>query len=231
VSNDQSIPATVKRIKPIGVFGGTFDPVHYGHLRTAFEMLQALRFDEVRFMPCGDPPHRGKTYANAALRMQMVEKAIEGLPGFVADDRELKRDGPSYTVDTLAALREEFPSQPLALIIGMDAFLGLPQWHRWREILELAHIVIAHRPGWRAPDMGPLGELLAERGTHRINNLHEALTGHIYIHDVTQLEISSTDIRELIAGGRDPIFLMPDAVREVIDESNCYANGDNDRTA
>lgn len=231
MSNDQSIPATKKRMKPIGVFGGTFDPVHYGHLRTAFEMLQALRFEEVRFMPCGDPPHRGKTYANAALRMQMVEKSIEGQPGFIADDRELKRDGPSYTVDTLAALREEYPSQPLALIIGMDAFLGLTQWHRWREILELAHIVIAHRPGWRAPDMGPLGELLAERGTHRINNLHEAKAGHIYIHDVTQLEISSTDIRELIAGGRDPIFLMPDAVRKVIDESDCYANGDNELTA
>jgi nicotinate-nucleotide adenylyltransferase len=214
----------------IGVFGGTFDPVHYGHLRTAFEMLQALRFDEVRFVPCGDPPHRGKTYANAALRMQMVEKAIAGQPGFVADDRELKREGPSYSVDTLSTLRVDFPKQAIALIIGMDAFLGLTKWHRWQDILTLAHIVIAHRPGWRAPDMGTLGQLLADRGTHRIDDLHDATAGHIYIHDVTQLEISSTDIRELIAGGRDPIFLMPDAVRKVIDESNCYANGDNEFT-
>jgi nicotinate-nucleotide adenylyltransferase len=217
-------------MSPIGVFGGTFDPVHYGHLRTAFEMLQALRFDEVRFMPCGDPPHRGKTYANAALRMQMVEKAIAGQPGFVADNRELKREGPSYSVDSLSTLREDFPKQAIALMIGMDAFLGLTKWHRWHEILTLAHIVIAHRPGWRAPDMGTLGELLADRGTHRIDDLHDATAGHIYIHDVTQLEISSTDIRELIAGGRDPIFLMPDAVRKVIDESNCYANGDNEFT-
>jgi nicotinate-nucleotide adenylyltransferase len=208
---------------PIGVFGGTFDPVHYGHLRTAFEMLQALRFHEVRFMPCGDPPHRGKTYANAALRLEMVEQAIAGQPGFVADDRELQRAGPSYSVDTLTALREEIQQRPLALMIGMDAFLGLPNWHRWREILKLAHIVIAHRPGWRAPDMGLLGEMLAEHGTHRIDDLHEAEAGHIYIHDVTQLEISSTEIRELIAGGRDPIFLMPDAVRNVIRESGCYA--------
>jgi len=211
---------------PIGVFGGTFDPIHYGHLRTAFEMLQALRFDEVRFMPCGDPPHRGKTYADATLRLQMVTMAIEGQPRFVADDRELRRDGPSYTVDTLSALREEFPQVPLALIIGMDAFLGLPKWHQWRDILTLAHIVIAHRPGWRAPDMGPLGSLLAERGTHRIDDLHEAGAGRIYIHDVTQLEISSTEIRELIACGRDPIFLMPDAVRDVISDSGCYASAE-----
>jgi len=211
---------------PIGVFGGTFDPIHYGHLRTAFEMLQALRFDEVRFMPCGDPPHRGKTYADATLRLQMVTMAIEGQPRFVADDRELRRDGPSYTVDTLSALREEFPQAPLALIIGMDAFLGLTTWHQWRDILTLAHIVIAHRPGWRAPDMGPLGSLLAERGTHRIDDLHEAGAGRIYIHDVTQLEISSTEIRELIACGRDPIFLMPDAVRDVISDSGCYASAE-----
>jgi nicotinate-nucleotide adenylyltransferase len=213
-------------MSPMGIFGGTFDPVHYGHLRTAFEMLQALRFDEVRFIPCGDPPHRGKTYAKAALRLEMVRKAIAGQPGFVADDRELLRAGPSYSVDTLTALRQEFPPRSLALMIGMDAFLGLPKWHQWRDILSLAHIVIAHRPGWRAPDMGPLGEMLAERGTHRIDDLHETRAGHIYIHDVTQLEISSTDIRELIAGGRDPIFLMPDDVRSVISASGCYASGD-----
>ena len=207
----------------MGVFGGTFDPIHYGHLRTAFEMLQALRFDEVRFMPCGNPPHRVAPHADAGLRLEMVRVATEGQHGFVVDDRELQRDGPSYSVDTLAALRNEFPLRPLALMIGMDAFLGLPKWYQWREILQLAHIVVAHRPGWRAPDMGPLGELLADRGTHRIGDLHEAKSGQIFIHDVTQLEISSTEIRELVAAGRDPRFLMPDAVREVIEKSGCYA--------
>jgi nicotinate-nucleotide adenylyltransferase len=206
----------------MGIFGGTFDPIHYGHLRTAFEMLQALRFGEVRFMPCGTPPHRGTTYASPDLRLKMVQVAVDGQRGFVVDDRELQREGPSYSVDTLAALRSESPLRPLALIIGMDAFLGLPKWHHWREILQLAHIVVAHRPGWRAPDVGPLGELLAERGTHRIGDLHQTKSGHIYIHDVTQLEISSTDIRELVAVGRDPRFLMPDAVRDVIAESGCY---------
>lgn len=210
-------------MSPIGVFGGTFDPIHYGHLRTAFEMLQALRFGEVRFMPCGDPPHRGSPHADAGLRLKMVQAAIAGQRGFLVDDREIHREGPSYSVDTLAALRSDFPLQSLALIIGMDAFLGLPKWHQWQEILQLSHIVVAHRPGWRAPDTGPLGGLLADRGTHRIGDLHQARSGHIYIHDVTQLEISSTEIRELIAVGRDPRFLMPDAVRDVIEQSGCYA--------
>ena len=210
-------------MSPMGIFGGTFDPIHYGHLRTAFEMLQALRFDEVRFMPCGSPPHREAPVASAELRLQMVRVATEGQHGFVVDDRELQRAGPSYSVDTLTTLRSEFPLRPLALIIGMDSFLGLPKWYQWREILQLAHVVVAHRPGWRAPDIGPLGELLADRGTHRIGDIHQAKSGHIYIHDVTQLEIASSDIRELVAAGRDPRFLMPDAVRDVIEQSGCYA--------
>jgi nicotinate-nucleotide adenylyltransferase len=208
----------------MGVFGGTFDPVHYGHLRTAFEMLQALRFDEVRFMPCGNPPHREAPIADAELRLAMVRDATAGQDGFVVDNRELQRDGPSYSVDTLAALRQDFPQRPLALMIGMDAFLGLPKWHLWRDILDLAHIVVAHRPGWRAPDMGPLGELLAAHGTHRIDDLHESRSGKIFIHDVTQLEISSTEIRELIGAGRNPRFLIPDSVYDVILESGCYAH-------
>lgn len=212
----------------MGVFGGTFDPIHYGHLRTAFEVLQALRFSEVRFMPCGMPPHRGSPVALPEQRLAMVKAATEGQHGFVVDDRELHRDGPSYSVDTLAALRGEFPLRPIALIIGMDAFLGLPKWYHWQEILQLAHIVVAHRPGWKAPDIGPLGELLADRGTHRIGDLHQAKSGHIYILDVTQLEISSTDIRDLVAAGRDPRFLMPDAVREYIRQSGCYGRSGTD---
>ena len=209
-------------MKPIGVFGGTFDPIHYGHLRSAFEMLQALDFEEVRFVPCGDPPHRGLTYATAAQRFRLVEVAIAGQEGFIADDRELQRDGPSYTVDTLATLRAEFPDRSLGLIVGMDAFLGLPDWYRWDEILTTAHIVVAHRPGWKAPDIGVLGELISECGTHRVSDLHAATHGRIHIHAVTQLEIASTEIRDLIAAGRDPRFLMPDAVRDSILELGLY---------
>lgn len=209
-------------MRPIGVFGGTFDPIHYGHLRSAFEMLQALRFESVRFIPCGDPPHRGTTFASAAQRLRMVEVAIAGQDGLIADDRELQRDGPSYTIDTLLTLRDEFSDRALGLILGMDAFLGLPTWHRWHEILDCAHIVVAHRPGWKAPDIGPLGDLISEYGTHRVDDLHTALHGRVHIHAVTQLEISSTEIRDLVAAGRDPRFLMPDAVRDVIETTGCY---------
>ncbi len=212
-------------MSPIGIFGGTFDPIHYGHLRTAFEMLQALAFEQVRFIPSGDPPHRGKTYAPARLRLQMVEAATANEPQFVVDDCELARPGPSYTVDTLAAIREELPDASLGLILGMDAFLGLTHWHRWEELLRYAHIVVAHRPGWRAPDIGPLGELIADCGTHKVDDLHDQASGLIHIHAVTQLEISSTEIRELVEAGRDPRFLTPDVVRDVIVDSHCYSGG------
>ena len=209
-------------MKPIGIFGGTFDPIHYGHLRTAYELLQALQLAEVRFVPCSDPPHRGKTFASAKERLRMVRAAIDDQDGFVADDRELARAGPSYSIDTLLSLREEFPHHPLGLIVGMDAFLGLPTWHRWEEILDTAHIVVAHRPGWKAPDLGPLGEMISERGTHKVNDLHDDLYGRVHIHAVTQLEIASTEIRDLVAAGRDPRFLVPDAVCNAIAESACY---------
>jgi len=209
-------------MRPIGIFGGTFDPIHYGHLRSAFEMLQALDFEEVRFIPCGDPPHRGVTYATAEQRSQLVELAIEGQDGFIADDRELTRGGLSYTVDTLESLRKEFPGRSLGLIVGMDAFLGLPGWQRWDEILDIANIIVAHRPGWKAPDIGALGRLISDFGTHRVKDLHTATAGRVHIHAVTQLEISSTEIRDLVAAGRDPRFLMPDAVRDEILNSGIY---------
>ena len=210
-------------MKPVGIFGGTFDPIHYGHLRTAFEVLQELALDEVRFVPCGDPPHRGITFAGAATRTRLVELATRDQPEFIVDERELEREGPSYTVDTLQSFRREFPGRSLCLIVGMDAFLGLPQWHRWDEILDFTHMVVAHRPGWQAPTTGVLGELLGARRAHRVQDIHGTEAGMIYVHAVTQLEIASTEIRKLVAAGRDPQFLMPDAVRDAIIEDNCYA--------
>jgi len=209
--------------EPIGLFGGTFDPIHYGHLRTAFELWQALRLSQVRFLPAGDPPHREPALASAELRLQMVRAAIAGQSAFCADDRELRRSGVSYSVDTLLDLRREYPEQPLCLLLGMDAFLGMPHWHRWREIFDLAHVVVAHRPGWKAPITGPLGEVMVDRGTGSVRDLHGHRAGRVYVHAVTQLEISSTELRQLILAGRDLRYLVPDAVRELILASGCYA--------
>jgi nicotinate-nucleotide adenylyltransferase len=211
-------------MRPIGVFGGTFDPIHYGHLRSAYELLQDLGLAEIRFIPSAAPPHRGTTYAPAELRYRMVEAAVAEQQGFVVDDCEFRREGPSYTIDTLDAIRAEHEDASLCLIVGTDAYLGLTTWHRWEEILGLAHLLVAHRPGWELPDKGALGELLAAHGTSAVEDLHGRSSGCIYHHAVTQLEIASTEIRELVAAGKDPRFLMPDSVRDLIIESGCYIN-------
>lgn len=210
-------------MRPIGIFGGTFDPIHYGHLRTALELKQLLDLGTVHLVPCANPPHRAAPMTDGALRLRMVEAAIRDEPGFVADARELGRDGLSYTIDTLASFREEFLDRSLCLLLGMDAFLGLPQWYRWRELLAFAHVVVAHRPGWEAPTAGPLGALLAERRAPGVEALAAAPAGLVHVQPVTQLEISSTDLRDSLRAGRDPKFLVPDSVREIILETECYA--------
>lgn len=210
-------------MQPIGIFGGTFDPIHCGHLRTAFELWQELKLAEVRFLPTGSPPHREKLYASAELRLEMVRAAVADQPAFIVDDREVRRSGVSYSVDTLTEVRREYPQRSICLLLGMDAFLGLPGWHRWRELLALAHIVVAHRPGWRAPTTGPLGELMVDHGTGSILTLHQERAGHVYVRAVTQLEISSTELRTLITGGGDPRYLVPEPVRKIIVETRCYA--------
>ena len=209
--------------RAIGIFGGTFDPIHFGHLRTAFEVLQELALDELRFVPAGDPSHRAPPRVDAARRLELVRAAVAGQPRFVVDDREVRRAGPSFTVLTLGELRAEFPASPLSLIVGMDAFAGLPTWHRWRELCGLAHIVVAPRPGWTAPVAGPLGELLATRGAAGADELRATTHGRILVQPVTQLEISSSELRAVLAAGGDPRYLVPDAVREVILRTGCYS--------
>ena len=210
-------------MRPIGIFGGTFDPIHYGHLRTAFELWQSLRLTEVRFMPTGSPPHRHVPHASADQRLAMVRAAVADEKSFVVDDREVRRTGMSYSIDTFTELRAQFPQRSLCLILGMDAFLGLPDWHRWRELFDLTHLVVAHRPGWKAPTMGPLGEVMVDRGTGSIRDLHDQRAGRIYIHAGTQLEISSTDLRQVFTSGQDPRYLVPEEVRKIIRETGCYA--------
>jgi nicotinate-nucleotide adenylyltransferase len=210
-------------MNPLGIFGGTFDPIHLGHLRTAFELQQSLRLSEIRFVPAGDPPHREPPLVGAERRLELVRAAVADQPGFTVDDREVRRSGPSYAVLTLRELRQEFPQRPLCLALGMDAFLGLPQWHEWRDLLTLAHIVVAHRPGSRTPADGPLGELLAQRLADRADALHDTVAGRIFVHPVTQLEISSTGLRDLLATGQDPRYLVPEAVRRIIHDTGYYS--------
>ncbi|MGA9853560.1 MAG: nicotinate-nucleotide adenylyltransferase [Gammaproteobacteria bacterium] len=209
-------------MRKIGIFGGTFDPIHYGHLRPALEILDTLPLDEIRFIPAGQPPHRGVPAASAALRLEMVKAAVAGEPRFVVDEREIRRNAPSYTVDTLAELRREYPRDALVLVAGMDAFLGFPGWHQWQKIFDYAHVIVAHRPGWVLQSGGELAETIRRRRAVSPQEIVTTPAGRILLQPVTQLEISSTRIRTAIAADGDPRYLVPEAVRALILDSHCY---------
>ncbi|MGA9854107.1 MAG: nicotinate-nucleotide adenylyltransferase [Gammaproteobacteria bacterium] len=209
-------------MRKIGIFGGSFDPIHFGHLRPALEILDALSLDEIRFIPTGQPAHRGLPVAPARLRLEMVKAAVTMEPRFVVDEREIKRRTPSYTADTLAELRDEYPDDALALLVGMDAFLGFPGWHQWRKMFDYAHVVVAHRPGWVLQSGGDLADVIYKRQAMSALELWSATAGRILLQPVTQLEISSTQVRASIAAGGDPRYLVPEPVRELIHNSNCY---------
>lgn len=207
----------------IGIFGGTFDPVHYGHLRPALEVLQGLSLNQVRWIPSRQPPHRDTPAVSPQHRLAMVRIAIENVDGFVLDTRELDREGPSYMVDTLRSLRSEFAADPLCLLLGMDAFAGFTQWHQWQDILALAHLVVCHRPGG-ADIPGACKELMQEHGCSDPAHLRNQPSGCITTYAVTQLEISATAIREMVRDGRDARFLLPDAVHAYIRQNGLYGH-------
>jgi nicotinate-nucleotide adenylyltransferase len=207
----------------IGIYGGTFDPIHYGHLRTALEVQEAVGLDEIRFVPCRLPPHRTTPEASPDLRLKMLELALrDAEPGFRIDTRELDRPGPSYMVDTLTSIRAEIGIRPLCLIVGLDAFLGLPRWHRWRELFDLAHIVVMRRPG-AVPDFaGDLAPYIAVRHSERAVTLKVQSSGSIYFVEVTQLDISATRIREAVRTGKNARYLVPDPVWRFIQTEGLY---------
>lgn len=205
----------------IGIFGGTFDPVHYGHLRPLLEVSEALKLDEVRLIPCYIPPHRDTPAAAPEQRLAMLRLALDETPGFVVDERELLRGGPSYMVDTLQSLRDELGETPLCLILGMDAFGKLDRWHEWQRIIELAHIVVMDRPGSRSP-AGAIAQLMGERQVKNCDELRQRAAGGLWIQPVTQLNIAATAIRALVAQGRDIHFLVPEPVRHYIEENGLY---------
>ena len=210
-------------MRKIGIFGGSFDPVHFGHLRPALEGLEGLSLDHMRFIPSGQPPHRGAPQAPAAARLAMLKAALADEPRFQVDERELRRATPSYTFDTLEELKAEHPRDRLVLMLGLDAFLGFTAWRRWQEILDLAHLVVAHRPRAALEAHGEIAMLVQEREVDDAQALMAHAAGRIMLLPVTQLEISSSQVREAIARGADVRYLVPEAVRRVIQDSKCYA--------
>jgi nicotinate-nucleotide adenylyltransferase len=208
----------------LGILGGTFDPIHHGHLRTALDVAEAVGLGEVRFIPLRNAVHRDQPETPAALRLAMVAAAIAGEPRFVADDREIWRDAPSYTLHTLESLRaERGATEAICVLVGGDAFADFLTWHRPHDILGLAHLVVMQRPG-AAAAWDPALHALAER--HRARSaaaLRARPGGRILLQPVTQLDISATDIRARLRAGRSARYLVPDAVLDLMSRERLYA--------
>lgn len=209
--------------KAIGILGGTFDPIHFGHLRMALELYELLTPTQIKFLPSYQPMHRPSPLVSAEHRLAMLKQALpQDLP-FVADDREIKRRGPTYTLDTLLELRKELPGTPLCLFLGLDVFLSLNEWKQWEDILGYSHLIVAYRPPWKIPDQGVIAELLKKHVQQDINYFHTQLAGGILLHPaMTALDISSSQIRALIHSGKDPRYLLPDAVYCYIKQHQLY---------
>jgi nicotinate-nucleotide adenylyltransferase len=212
-------------MQAIGIFGGTFDPIHYGHLRLAEEMAEGLGLGRVLFIPAGQPPHRGTPRTGATQRLEMVRRAIAGNPRFEADAREIERPRPSYTVDTLTALRAELGNdQPLWLLLGADAFLDLPTWHEWRQLFNLANIAVAARPGAQQSDAMPdplKGEVLKRQVA---DGSAAGPAGAVLWRQMTPLDISATALRDTLARHGSARYLLPDAVLDYIHEHQLYTH-------
>ena len=215
---------------PLGLLGGTFDPIHYGHLRLAEEAREVLGLGEVALIPAGTPPHRDAPGSIARHRLAMVELALAGNPGLRCEDSEVRAEGRSYTVLTLERLRaREGAQRPLVLILGADVFSGLPDWHRAPELFELAHIAVANRPGhaphgrrWPGVLSPALERLCGNRITRDTAALREAPAGAIVPFDMTPLAISATLIRDLFAHRLSPRYLLPDSVVDYIARHSLY---------
>lgn len=210
-------------MQPIAILGGTFDPIHYGHLRPAREALTALELAELRFIPAFQPPHRAPPVATAAQRLAMVELAVRGIPGLRADDRELRRAGLSYTVVTLESLRAEVGPTPLCLLIGTDQFREFETWYRWQEIPELAHLVVLNRPGAAA---GVLPDWAQARVTGDLTALGRAPAGRLAFLAVSPQDISATRVRAALARGESVAGLVPEAVLDYIWSNQIYGRKD-----
>lgn len=211
-------------MNPIGILGGTFDPVHHGHLRLAIEMREALALSAVKLVPAPNPRLRDSPSTPASHRLRMIEAAVEGENHLEVDDREIHREGPTTTVETLRAFRRELGDTPICLIIGADAFSRFDQWIEWEALPELAHIAVAHRPGARLPDTGPVAALVRARKTDDPETLKRSAAGHIIVRKIPALDISSSQIRARLKSGRSIRYLVPDSIINLLKEEQSSTN-------
>ncbi|MGB5599919.1 MAG: nicotinate-nucleotide adenylyltransferase [Thiothrix litoralis] len=203
----------------IGILGGTFDPVHYAHLRTALEVAEHFGVADMRLIPGNVPPHRPQPVASPAQRLAMLQMALASEPRLQADDRELRREGHSYSIDTLQSFRDEMGTErPILFALGVDAFLHFQRWHRWDEILGLAHLVVVHRPGYSLPPDDWYEPYLSANPAE----LCTTPAGRIYLLPVTALDISATQVRERLKQGKSPRYLLPDSVLDSIQRHQLY---------
>jgi len=217
--------------EPIGLFGGTFDPIHFGHLRLGEELRQALRLDAVHFVPAGRPWQRRAPGASPQQRLDMVRLALSGNPAFVADGREVGRAGPAYTFDSVEELRGERPDSSVCILLGADAFLNLATWHRWESLFEIAHFGVAWRPG-HAMAPGAMASRLRKQFESRVTDdakdLRLTRAGAIFVWQMTPLDISASGVRAQLEAGNSARYLLPDAVLDYIESKGLYsaeANG------
>ncbi len=210
-------------------YGGTFDPVHNGHLAVARNARDVLSAN-VHLMPAADPPHKGPTHADAMQRASMLELAVAGEYGLVVDIRELRREGPSYTIDTLHDIRDEFGGDiPVALLLGADSFRGLPSWKSWRELFTHAHFVVAERAGPDVEGYGvedllspELAEWTVQRWAASADALRQASAGLIFKLEQPLRPESASEIRQRIADGEPWHDRVPTAVAEFIIQTGLY---------
>lgn len=211
---------------PLGILGGTFDPVHVGHLRLAEEAREQLGLAKVRWIPAGQPRHRALPSSRPQQRLEMVRLAIHDHPDFELDSAEALGDAPSYSVPTLERLRAELGvRQPLVWLMGADAFLGLSSWHRWSELFSLTHVAVATRAGYALDDQRMPAELAAElrqRQVSEAQRLTHEPAGLIMPFDITTLDVSATALRGARAAGRSLRYLTPAAVVDYIDAQRLY---------
>lgn len=222
---------TAENKAPVGVLGGTFDPVHNGHLRLAMELVAELELDHIRLIPNGQPPHREAPGATPGQRSKWIRVAVSEEPRLRLDDRELLREGPSWMVDTLASLKADLPGQPLCLVMGRDVFAQLPEWHEWQHLFELAHIVLINRPEIATQLQKQAQTELDARHTDNNHALHSSESGLIYSYAPPPLAISASRIRDLLASGHSPRYLLPGRILNDIMDAGVYQQSEKTKDA